>query len=124
MEDKRGTKRLHSSTSSSSSSSSNASTPPPSSFGSPSPLTSLSDVSSHRPSSPVYEHDGPFEGIPVVDLSSKVEHAFPDCHTPVLKEVNQSLHTCSQDVQITRTTNSKVNNSQCYGYNIIRAYLL
>jgi hypothetical protein len=39
-------------------------------------------------------------------------------HTPIPKEVNRSFHTCAQDVQITRTTNSKVNNSQCYDYNI------
>jgi hypothetical protein len=38
------------------------------------------------------------------------------CHTLVPKEANQSFHTCVQDVQITRTINSKVNNSQCYDY--------
>jgi hypothetical protein len=38
------------------------------------------------------------------------------CHTPVSKEVNRSLHTCAQDVQITYTTNYKVNSSQCYDY--------
>jgi hypothetical protein len=43
-----------------------------------------------------------------------------ECHTPILKEVNQIFHTCAQDVQITRMTNSKVNNSQCYNYNINR----
>jgi hypothetical protein len=46
------------------------------------------------------------------------------CHTPVLKEVNRSFHTCAQDVQITRMGNSKVNNSQCYDYNITRVYHL
>jgi hypothetical protein len=46
------------------------------------------------------------------------------CHTPILKEVNQSFYTCAQDVQITRTTNSKVNGSQCYDYNINRVYLI
>jgi hypothetical protein len=46
------------------------------------------------------------------------------CHTLAPKEVNRSFHTCAQDIQITRTTNSKVNNSQCYDYNIIRVYLL
>jgi hypothetical protein len=46
------------------------------------------------------------------------------CRTPVLQEANRSLHLCSQDVQITCTTNSKVNSSQCYAYNIIRVYLL
>jgi hypothetical protein len=30
------------------------------------------------------------------------------CHTLVLKEANQSFHTCVQDVQVTRTANSKV----------------
>jgi hypothetical protein len=46
------------------------------------------------------------------------------CHTPVLKEVNRNLHTYAQDVQITRTANSKVNSSQCYDYSNIRVYLL
>jgi hypothetical protein len=46
------------------------------------------------------------------------------CHTPVLKEANRSFHTCAQDLQITRMTNSKVNNSQCYDDIIIRVYLL
>jgi hypothetical protein len=45
------------------------------------------------------------------------------CHTPVLKEVNRSFHTCVQDIQITRTANIKVNNSQCYDYIINRVYL-
>jgi hypothetical protein len=45
-------------------------------------------------------------------------------HTPVLKEVNRSFHTCAQDVQITHTTKSKVDSSQCYDYNITRVYLL
>jgi hypothetical protein len=46
------------------------------------------------------------------------------CHTPVPKEVNQSFHTCAQDVQITRTTNSNGKVAQCNDYNIIRVYLL
>jgi hypothetical protein len=46
------------------------------------------------------------------------------CHSPVSKEVNRSFHTCAQDIQITRMTNSKVNNLQCYDYNNIRVYLL
>jgi hypothetical protein len=46
------------------------------------------------------------------------------CHTPVLKDVNQSFYTWVQDVQIKRTANSKVNNSQRYDYNITRVYLL
>jgi hypothetical protein len=45
-------------------------------------------------------------------------------HTPFLKKVNQTFHTCAQDVQITCTPNTKVNGSQCYGYNNIRVYLL
>jgi hypothetical protein len=38
--------------------------------------------------------------------------------------VNLSFHMCSQDVQITRTANIKVNSSQCHDYNITRVYLL
>jgi hypothetical protein len=72
----------------------------------------------------MYEHDVPSKGILVVDLSSKEEHAFPDYHTSVPKEVNRSFHTCAQDVQITRTTTSEVNSSHCYNYNIIILYLL
>jgi hypothetical protein len=45
-------------------------------------------------------------------------------HTVVLKEANRNFHMCAQDVQITRTTNSKVNSLQCYDYNINRVYLL
>jgi hypothetical protein len=45
-------------------------------------------------------------------------------HTLAPKEVNQSFHTCAQDVQITHTTNSKVISLQCYNYNNIRVYLL
>jgi hypothetical protein len=44
--------------------------------------------------------------------------------TLVVKEVNRSLHTCAQYVQITCTTNNKVNNSQCYDYSINKVYLL
>jgi hypothetical protein len=46
------------------------------------------------------------------------------CHTTVLKEANRIFHMCAQDVQITRTANSMVNNSQYYDYRIIRVYLL
>jgi hypothetical protein len=78
MEAKRGTKHFHSSTTGSSSSPSNTSTPPPSPSGSPLPPTSPSVVSSRSPPSPVYEHGGPSEGTPVVDLSSKEEDTFSD----------------------------------------------
>jgi hypothetical protein len=44
--------------------------------------------------------------------------ATNNCHIPVLKEANQSFHTCAQDVQITCTTNCQVNSSQCYDYSI------
>jgi hypothetical protein len=43
---------------------------------------------------------------------------------PSFERSNRSFHTCVQDVQITRMTNNKVNNSQCNDYNIIRVYLL
>jgi hypothetical protein len=46
------------------------------------------------------------------------------CHTPFPKEVTRSFHMCAQDVQIIRTTNSKVNSSQCYNYSFSRVYLL
>jgi hypothetical protein len=35
-----------------------------------------------------------------------------ECHTSVLKEVNWSFHTCVQDVQITRTSNSNGKTAQ------------
>jgi hypothetical protein len=73
MEEKRGIKRSCSSRSGSSSSSSNASMPPLS------PSESLLDVSSRRPPSPVCEHGGPSEEIPVVELSSdEEENALPN----------------------------------------------
>jgi hypothetical protein len=78
MEDKRGTKCSRSSTSGSLSMLSNVSTSSPSSSRSLPPPVSQSDVSSRRPPSPVYEHDGPSEGISVVDLSSEEEDAYPD----------------------------------------------
>jgi hypothetical protein len=49
-------------------------------------------------------------------------HYMTRCHTLVLIEVNYSSHMCAQDVQITHTTNSTVNKSQCYNYS--RVYLL
>jgi hypothetical protein len=77
MEDKRGTKRSHSSVSGSSSSPSNASTLPPYRFGSPPPPASPPEVSSHRPMSTMYEHGGPSNEISVVDLSSE-DDIFPN----------------------------------------------
>jgi hypothetical protein len=78
MEEKRDIKRSCSSESGSLSSSSGASTPLPSPPKSLSPLVSLPDVSLRRPPSLVREHDGPFEGIPIVDLSSEEEEGLPD----------------------------------------------
>jgi hypothetical protein len=56
--------------------------------------------------------------------SVQKEKVKSTCHTPVPKEANRSFHMCAQDVQITRTTNNKVNSSQCYDCNIIIVYLL
>jgi hypothetical protein len=79
MEEKRGIKRSRSSRSGSSSSSSNASMPPLSPSESLLPPVSLLDVSSRRPPSPVCEHGGPSEEIPVVELSSdEEENALPN----------------------------------------------
>jgi hypothetical protein len=50
--------------------------------------------------------------------------SYTTYHAPVLKEANRSFRTCAQDVQITRTANSKANSSQCYDYNNTRVYLL
>jgi hypothetical protein len=52
--------------------------PLPSLTGSPLPPVSLLEVSSQKSSSPVYEHGGPSEGVPVVDLSSEDEDSFPN----------------------------------------------
>jgi hypothetical protein len=77
MEDKRGTKRSHSSVSGSSPSSlGSTSTLPSSPSGSPPPPGSPPDVSSRWPPSPVRVHDGPSEEILVVDLCSDEEDAF------------------------------------------------
>jgi hypothetical protein len=35
-------------------------------------------MSSHRPPSPLREHGGPYEVIPVVDLSFNEEEGLPD----------------------------------------------
>jgi hypothetical protein len=79
MEDKRGTKRSRSpSKEGSSSSSSSASTPLPSPYDSVPPPVSPPEGSPCRSPSPVHEHGGPSETIPVVDLSSDEEEIFPD----------------------------------------------
>jgi hypothetical protein len=78
MEEKRGIKRSRSSASGSSSSSSGASTPPPSPSDSVLPPVSPLEASPHWPPSPVREHGGPSEVIPVVDLSFDEEEIFPD----------------------------------------------
>jgi hypothetical protein len=49
---------------------SDAKTPPPTPSGTPSPLGSLTEVSSCRPHSPVLEQGGPSVMTPVIDLSS------------------------------------------------------
>jgi hypothetical protein len=62
---------------------SDAKTPPPTSSRSPPPPGSPSEVSSHRPRSPVFEQGGPSEKTLVVDLSSSSdeEDHIPDtCH--------------------------------------------
>jgi hypothetical protein len=51
-------------------------------------------------------------------------YTTPACHTLIPKEVIESFHTCAQDVEITRTTNSNSKIAQCHNYNIIRVYLL
>jgi hypothetical protein len=77
IKEKRCAKHLRSLASSSSfSSMGNASTPPPSS--SPLPLGSPPEISSRWPSSPVREHGGPSEEIPVVDLSFNKDKGLPD----------------------------------------------
>jgi hypothetical protein len=80
MEDKRGTKRSRSPSKEGSSSSSGGSTPSSASSRSPPPLGSLSEFSSRRPYSPVFQQGGPSEKVPVVDLSlsSDVEGIIPD----------------------------------------------
>jgi hypothetical protein len=77
MEEKRCIKRSRS-TSGSSSSSSGASTPLPSPSESVPPPVSPPEASPRKLPSPVCEHDGPFEAIPVVDLSFDEEEIFPD----------------------------------------------
>jgi hypothetical protein len=53
--------------------SSDTKTSPPVPFGSPPPLGSPSEVSSHRPCSPVFEQGGPSKDIIVIDLSSSLD---------------------------------------------------
>jgi hypothetical protein len=70
MEDKRGTKRALSPSKEGSPSASGAKTLPLAPSGSPPPLTSPPEVSSHYPRSPVWERGGSSGKAPVVDLSS------------------------------------------------------
>jgi hypothetical protein len=69
MEDKRGTKRTHSSSKEGSPSSSGAPTPPSAPSGSPPPLGSPPEVSSCHPPSLVFEQGGSSRKAPLVDLS-------------------------------------------------------
>jgi hypothetical protein len=70
MEDKRGTKHARSPSKEESPSPSGAKTPLLAPSGSPPPLKSLSEISSHCPSSPVWEQWGSSGKALVVDLSS------------------------------------------------------
>jgi hypothetical protein len=78
MEDKRGTKRPHSLSRQDSSSLNSISTQLSAPSGSPSPPGSLSEVSSLRLCSPIFEQGGPSERISMVDLSSNEEDLIPD----------------------------------------------
>jgi hypothetical protein len=80
MEDKRGTKRSHSTFKEGSSLPSGVLTPLPMPSGSPPLLGSLSEVSSLRPCSPIFEQGRPFEKIPAVNLSSSSDEVnlIPD----------------------------------------------
>jgi hypothetical protein len=78
MEEKRGTKHPRSPSKESSSSPSSVSTPPPASLESLLPHGSPSEISSRRHYLPVFEQGGPSEKVPMVDLSSDEEDAFPD----------------------------------------------
>jgi hypothetical protein len=73
MEDKRGTKCSRSPSKEGSSSSSGSSTALPVLSGSPPPLGSPSEISSHHPCSPMFEQGGPSEKVPMVDLSSSLD---------------------------------------------------
>jgi hypothetical protein len=78
MEDKRGTKRAHSPSKEGSPPPDGAKTPPPVPSGSPSLLTSPSEVSSRCPCSPVWEQGGSSEKTLVVDLSSDEGYLIAD----------------------------------------------
>jgi hypothetical protein len=78
MDDMRGIKCSRSPSKEGSSSPSSVSTPLPSPLGSPLPPGSPLEVSSDRLRSPIFEHGGPSERIPVVDLSSDEKDLFPD----------------------------------------------
>jgi hypothetical protein len=70
MEDKRGIKQEHSPFAEGSLSPNDAKTPPSAPSGSPPPPGSPSEVSSHRPHSPVFEQGSPSKDISVIELSS------------------------------------------------------
>jgi hypothetical protein len=80
MVDKRETKRSRSPSKEGSSTPSGGSTPPLAPSGSSLPSGSPSEISSCRPCLPVFEQSGPFEKVPVVDLSSSSyeEGLIPD----------------------------------------------
>jgi hypothetical protein len=70
MEDKKNLKRPRSPSNEGSSSPSKASTPPPSLSESPPPIQSPPETSSRRLCLPPCEQGGPFEPVPMVDLTS------------------------------------------------------
>jgi hypothetical protein len=80
MEDKRRTKLSRSTSKEGSSSLSGGLTPPSVLSGSSPPLGSPIEISSHRPCLSVFEQGGPFEKVPMVDLSSSSdeEGLIPD----------------------------------------------
>jgi hypothetical protein len=77
MEDKRGLKREHSPFVEGSPPPRDTKTPPLTPSGSPPPPGSLSEVSSHRSRSPIFEQGGPSGKVTVVDLSSSSDEEEP-----------------------------------------------
>jgi hypothetical protein len=77
MEGKRGIKRECSPSAEGSPTASDAKTPPPAPSETSPPLESPTEVSSHRPCSPVLEQGGPSGVAPVVDLSSPSDGEEP-----------------------------------------------
>jgi hypothetical protein len=73
MEDKRGIKHERSPSAEGSPSPSDATTPPSVPSRSPLPLGSLSEISSRRPCSSVFEQGGPSDKAPMIDLSSSLD---------------------------------------------------